>query len=74
MQQTAVVRTENEDFESGEIGLSVKPRCLLYPLLLSINAKMMLVEAIDDVEEGIRDEYELLKDFKLADDHRMVRQ
>ena len=46
MQQTAVVRTENEDFESGEIGLSVKPRCLLYPLLLSINAKMMLVEAI----------------------------
>ena len=53
MQQTAVVRTENGDSEPGEIGRGVRQGCLLSPLFFSINAEMMMIEAIEDVEEGL---------------------
>ena len=61
MQQTAVVRTENGDSEPGEIGRGVRQGCLLSPLLFSIYAEMMMIEAMEDVEEGVRVGGELLK-------------
>ena len=74
MQQTAVVRTENGDSEPGEIGRGVRQGCLLSPLLFSIYAEMMMIEAMEDVEEGVRVGGELLKDVKFADDQGMVAQ
>ena len=41
---------------------------LLYPLLFSIYAEMMMIDAMEDVEEWVRVE------FKFADDQRMVSQ
>ena len=74
MQQTAVVRTENGDSEPGEIGRGVRQGCLLFPLLFSIYAEMMMIKAMEDVEEGVRVVGELLKDVKFADDQGMVAQ
>ena len=54
MQQKALFRTENEDSESGEIGREVRQGCLLSPLLFSIYTEMMMIEAMEDVEEGVR--------------------
>ena len=71
MQQTAVVRTENGDSEPGEIGRGVRQGCLLSPLLFSIYAEMMMIEAMEGVKEGVRIEGELLKNVKFADDHVM---
>ena len=42
----------------------------LSPLLFSICAEMMMVEAMEDVEKGVRVGGELLKDGKFANDQR----
>ena len=52
----------------------VREECLLSPLLFSIYAEMVMKEAMEDVEEGVRVGGELLKDVKFADDQGMVAQ
>ena len=74
MQHTAVVITENVGSEPGEIGRGVRQGCLLSSLLFSVFAEIMMIEAMKYVEEGVRIEGELLKDFKFANDQGMVEQ
>jgi len=72
MRQTAVVRTEHGDSEPGEIGRGVRQGCLLSPLLFSIYAEMMMVEAMEEVDGGVRIGGERITDVKFADDQGMV--
>ncbi|CAF1622602.1 unnamed protein product, partial [Didymodactylos carnosus] len=72
MKQTATLRTESGDSDPAEIGRGVRQGCLLSPLLFSIYAEMMMIEAMEGVEEGVRVGGELRKDVKFADDHGMV--
>ena len=51
LKQTSVVRTENEDSEPREIARGVRHGCFLSPLIFSIDAEMMMTEAMEDVEE-----------------------
>ena len=66
--------TENGDSEPGEIWRVVRQGCLLFTLLFSIYAEMMMIEAMEDAKEGIRIRGELLKCFKFTDDQEMVPQ
>src|SRR6476619_6369146 len=68
MNQEAVVRIAGGESDSGIIGKGVRQGCSLSPLLFSIYAKMMMKEALENVEEGIRVGGELIKDVKYADD------
>src|SRR6476661_7033908 len=73
MNQEAVVRIASGESDSGIIGRGVRQGCLLCPLLFSIYAEMMMMmEALENVEEGIRVGGELIKDVKYADDQGMV--
>src|SRR6476661_5696987 len=72
LNQEAVVRISRGESDSGIIGRGVRQGCPLFPLLFSIYAEMMMKEALENVEEGIRAGGELIKDVKYANDQGMV--
>ena len=64
------MQVENQIRVSSEQELDKDARCL--PCCSQYNAKMMMKEALENVEEGIRVGGELIKDVKYADDQGMV--
>src|ERR1051325_10199355 len=72
MKQEAVIRIADGDSEPGIIGRSVRQGCSLSPLLFLIYAEMMMVEALEGVEEGIRVGGEPISDVRFADDQGMI--
>jgi hypothetical protein len=72
MRQEAVIRIDEGESEPGVIGRGVRQGCPLSPLLFSIYAEMMMKEAMEDMEEGVKVGGEYLRDVKFADDQAIV--
>jgi len=72
MKQEAVVRVAEGESGPGILGRGVRQGCPLSPLLFSIYAEAMMVEAMEGVEQGVRVGGELVKDVRFADDQGMV--
>ena len=72
MRQQAVIRVADGESEPGVIGRGVRQGCPLSPLLFSIYAEEMMLEAMVEIEEGVRVGGELIKDVRFADDEGMV--
>jgi hypothetical protein len=72
MGQEAVVRVGDKELEPGIIGRGVRQGCPLSPLLFSIYSEMIMIEAMEDVEEGIKVGGKLIKDAKFTDDQGII--
>ena len=85
MRQEAVVRIANRESDPGIIGRGVRQGCPMSPLLFSMYAEDMMIEAfgdseniddediaIEDFEDGIVIGGKLVRDVRFADDQGMV--
>src|SRR2546425_9815896 len=71
MRQEAVVRTVGGDSDPGVIGRRVRQGCPISPLLFSIYAEVMMIEASEDME-GVPVGGQLVSDVRIADDQGMM--
>ena len=72
MHQEVVIRVADGDSEPGSIGRGVRQGCPLSPLLFSIYSQMIMDEAMNDVQEGIKVGGQWIKDVRFADDQGVV--
>ena len=73
MRQEAVVRIADGESDPGVIGRGVRQGCPISPLLFSIYAEVMMIEALEDIEEeGIVVGGQRVCDVRFADDQGMV--
>src|SRR3989442_724741 len=72
MKQEAVVRRVGGDSDPGGIGGGVRQGFSISPLLFSICAAVMMIEALEDMEEGGSVGGQLVCDVRFGDDQGMV--
>src|SRR4030088_503193 len=72
MNQIVTVKIGEEFSEPGVSGRGARQGCCLSPLLFSLYSEMMMIEALDDIEEGVKIGGRLLQDVRFADDQAMV--
>ena len=65
LRQEAVVRIEGIDSDPGTIGRGVRQGCPMSPLLFSIYTEMMMNEAMEGSEDGVKVGGELIRDVRL---------
>ena len=70
--QNAVVRVVDGESEPGVIGRGVRQGCPLSPLLFSIYAEAMMIETLEENEEGEMVGAELIPDVRFADDQGII--
>ena len=71
LNQKSVVKVMQEYSEDSDIGRGVRQGCCISPMLFNIYAEVMMSEAMDGIEEGIKVGGKLIQDVRFADDQGM---
>src|SRR6218665_1727726 len=72
LQQEAIIRVGNGYSKPAYIGRGLRQCCLLSPILFLIYSEMMMIDAMEEIEEGTKVGGKLMKDVRFADDQGMV--
>ena len=66
--QKATIRIGEKESDPATIGRGVRQGCIISPLLFSIYTEALMIEALEDIEEGIKVGGEQIKEIRFADD------
>src|SRR6218665_602216 len=72
LQQEAIIRVGNGYSKPAYIGRGLQQGCPLSPILFLICSEMLMIDAMEEIEEGIKVGGKLVKDVRFADDQGMV--
>ena len=72
MRQEAVIRIAGGESDPGTIGRGVRQGYSFTSLRFSIYAKVMIIKAFKNIEEGIAVGEQIISDVRAADDQGMV--
>ena len=72
MNQKAVIKVMQEYSEESDMRREVRQGCCMSPLLFTIYAESMIMEAMEGLDEGIKVGGKLVRDVRFADDQGMV--
>ena len=72
MNPEGVIKIEDDFTEECFFGRGVRQGCCLSPVLFSLYAEMMIVEAYKDIDEGVKVGGRALRDIRYADDQAMM--
>jgi hypothetical protein len=54
MEQTATARVGEKCSESSVVGRGVRRGCCLSPLVFTVYAEMMMLEVMEEIDEGVK--------------------
>ena len=72
MNQEGVVKVNGDFTEECLIGRGVRQGCCLSPVLFSLYTEMMMLEALENIDEGVKIGGRSLSDIRFADDQAMI--
>jgi hypothetical protein len=72
LSQSVVVRVNGGNSEPGLLGRGVRQGCPLSPLLFNIYIQQMIMETMENVEDGVKVGGQLVNAIRFADDQAMV--
>ena len=72
MNQKAMIMVADGESKPGIIGKGVRQGCSISHLLFSIYAEMMMIEALENMDEGIIVGGQVVSDVRFVDDQGMV--
>src|SRR6218665_465632 len=71
-EQEAIIRVGNGYSKPAYIGRGLRQGCPLSPIFFLIYSEMMMIDAMEEIEEGIKVGGKIVKDVRFADDQGMV--
>src|SRR6218665_215882 len=72
LQREAIIRVGYGDTEPAGTGRGLRQGCPMSLILLLIYYEMMMIDAMEEIEDGIKVGLKLVKDVRFADDQGMT--